>query len=128
MRGAPWLYAAGIVVAFGLTTFASPAAAQQRQGPRQQLDPADRVEELRESLELTDEQVAQMTEVFESEADRRRELFEANRDGRDAMRGPMEALRAETDAELEKILSEEQMNAFREHRERARRRGPGRRS
>lgn len=128
--GATRLFAAGVVMALALTTFASDAAAQQRPGPRQQVDPADRIEELREPLELTDEQVEQLTEIFEEEATQRRELFDTGRDSRDraTMRSRMEALQAATDTELEKVLSEEQMNAYRERRERAPQRQPGRRS
>ncbi|MEJ2343129.1 MAG: Spy/CpxP family protein refolding chaperone [Gemmatimonadales bacterium] len=101
---------------------AAPAEAQQ-QGKRQRgMDPEARMERLKASLELTDDQVAALEPIFAAHDQKRRELSEKLSAERQAMREQMEALRLEMDEELAEVLTEEQMQSFLEHREEMRQR------
>jgi Spy/CpxP family protein refolding chaperone len=91
---------------------AAPAEAQQ-QGKRQRgMDPEARMERLKASLELTDDQIAALEPIFAAHDQKRRELFESRSAERQAMREQMEGLRLEMDDELAEVLTEEQMKTY----------------
>ena len=78
-------------------------------------------EELADSLRvqagLRDEQVAAVKGIFKLGAERRQEIMaqyrgQQNRDGFQAMRTEMEAVRAEMDQQLELVLNQEQMERY----------------
>ena len=81
-------------------------------------DPEKRIEHLREALDLTDEQVAQVRTIFSESEERRRAL----RESRD--REGMRALHEEIHGRLAAVLDETQREKFEslkgEHRERHR--------
>ncbi len=100
---------------------AAPAEAQQ--GKRQRgMDPEARMERLKESLELTNDQVAQLEPIFAAHDQTRRELFESRSAERQAVREQMKALRLEMDEDIAEILTEEQMKTYLELREEMRQR------
>ncbi len=73
---------------------------------------------LRIQASLTDEQVAAVSGIFKASAERRQEIVakyraQGNREGFQSMRGEMEAIRAETDEQLEVVLTPDQMDQFR---------------
>ncbi len=80
------------------------------------------MEKLKESLELTDEQVAALEPIFAAHDQKRRELFESRSAERQAMREQMNALRLEMDEDIGEILTEEQMKTYVEQREEMRQR------
>ena len=107
--------AALALMALPLTT----AGAQGRQdGPGNALGRMD--EEITDSLRtqgLTDEQVRAVRGIFKAGAERRQEIMaksrgQQNRDGFQAMRTEMEAVRAEMDEQLELVLTQEQMERY----------------
>lgn len=78
-------------------------------------------EELADSLRvqagLTDEQVTAVNGIFKVGAERREEIMaksrgQQNRDGFQAMRTEMAAVRAEMDEQLELVLNQEQMERY----------------
>ncbi len=114
-----WL--SGLIGLALVTIVAAPAEAQQ--GKRQRgMDPEARMEKLKESLELTDEQVAALDPIFAAHDQKRRELFESRSAERQAMREQMNALRLEMDEDIGEILTEEQMKTYVEQREEMRQR------
>ena len=62
------------LVALGLA--ATPALAQQGPGGRRMLSPDERLAQLTEQLDLTDEQAAQMKPIIDEQSKKQRELFE----------------------------------------------------
>jgi len=114
-----WL--SGLIGLALVTIVAAPAEAQQ--GKRQRgMDPEARMERLKESLELTDEQVAALEPIFAAHDQKRHELFESRSAERQAMREQMNALRLEMDEDIGEILTEEQMKTYVEQREEMRQR------
>jgi Spy/CpxP family protein refolding chaperone len=114
-----WL--SGLIGLALVAIVAAPAEAQQ--GKRQRgMDPEARMEKLKESLELTDEQIAALEPIFAAHDQKRRELFESRSAERQAMREQMNALRLEMDEDIGEILTEEQMKTYVEQREEMRQR------
>lgn len=101
-----------------LTLAIASVAPAQDQPPRQRgMDPAQRMERLKERLQLTDEQVSDLEPIFAEHDRRRQDLFERQRAEHQAMRERMEALRLEMDEEIARVLTEEQMREYSELRE-----------
>ncbi len=121
------------VVGFALVgVLATPAQAQQRQRHRG-MDPEQRIEKLKQELELTEDQVTAVETIFAKHDERRSEIFESRSEDRRAMREEnreqMRALQGEMDGELAEVLTAEQMQELQELREQMRqesRRGGGR--
>ncbi len=119
---------AGVVGLALVGALATPAQAQQRQRQRS-MDPEQRMEMLKQELELTEDQVTAVETIFAEQDERRRELFEGLREDRRAMREQMRAFQGEMDKELAEVLTAEQMQKFQELREQMRqqfRQGGGR--
>ena len=94
------------------------AAVHERHHGARGHDPGKRIEHLREALDLTDEQVAQVRAIFSESEERRRALRESgDREG-------MRALHEEIHGRMAAVLDETQREKFeslkREHRERHR--------
>lgn len=112
---------------------------QQQMGPGGGMgggnfDPAafvDRqMEELKESLELSDDQEKQVREIITAGFETMREAREGMQDGdREAMREKMQAIREEQTQKIKAVLSEEQFTKYeqiqKERRERMRQGGGG---
>jgi hypothetical protein len=104
------------LAALPLTT----AGAQGRQsGPGNALGRMNEelVDSLRVQAGLTDEQVAAVNGIFKAGAERRQEIMakyrgQQNRNGFQAMRPEMEAVRAEMDEQLELVLTQQQMERY----------------
>ncbi len=123
---------AGVVGLALVGALATPAQAQQRQRYRG-MDPEQRIEKLKQELELTEDQVTAVETIFAKHDERRSEIFESRSEDRRAMREEnreqMRALQGEMDGELAEVLTAEQMQELQELREQMRqqsRRGGGR--
>jgi Spy/CpxP family protein refolding chaperone len=123
---------AGVVGLALVGALATPAQAQQQQRYRG-MDPEQRMEKLKQELELTEDQVTAVETIFAKHDERRSEIFESRSEDRRAMREQnreqMRALQGEIDGELAEVLTAEQMQELQELREQMRqqsRRGGGR--
>lgn len=119
------LVAAGISVALPMAR-AEDGDTQKPKMERREGGPAQRLEKLRESLGLTDAQVAQLKEIFAAEREetvaKRKEL---GKDAdRDAVRDAMQPIREKYRAKIEAVLTPEQREKWAKLRER-RSGGPG---
>lgn len=97
---------------------AAPLDAQAQRGGRgfgMSLD--DQMTALTERLALDEEQVAKVREILETQAESRRERFQAARGSmdRNAMMQMMQEFQQETETKLAEVLSEEQMEKYREY-------------
>jgi Spy/CpxP family protein refolding chaperone len=101
----------------------SPALAQQGQGGRRMLSPDERLAQLTEQLELTDGQSEQMKPIIEEQSRKQQEVFENAGGDRATMRAEMMKLMEETDELYAEVLTEEQMNRYREMRSERMRQG-----
>ncbi len=120
---------AGVVGLAAVGALTTPARAQQEQRQRGR-DLEQRMEMLKQELELTEDQVTAVETIFAEQDERRRELFEGRSEDRRAMREQMRAFQGEMDKELAEVLTAEQMKKLQELREQRRqqfRQGGGRR-
>lgn len=120
---------AGVVGLAAVGALTTPARAQQEQRQRGR-DLEQRMEMLKQELELTEDQVTAVETIFAEQDERRRELFEGRSEDRRAMREQMGAFQGEMDKELAEVLTAEQMKKLQELREQRRqqfRQGGGRR-
>ena len=92
--------------------------AQQR-GPRERMTPEQQatrtVERLTTELKLTDKQQADLKKWYTESFKKREEAMQKNRDNREAMRDQMKKDRE--DAELKKVLTEEQYKTYKANEE-----------
>jgi Spy/CpxP family protein refolding chaperone len=114
---------AGVVGLAAVGALATPAQGQERHRQRG-MDPEQRMERLKQELELTEDQVAAVETIFAKHDERRSEIFEIRSEDRRAMREQnreqMQALQAEVDGELAEVLTAEQMQELQELREQRR--------
>ena len=107
---------------------AAPLEAQAQRGGRgfaMSLD--DQMTALTERLELAEDQVTKVREILQAQAESRQERFQGGRGSmdRNAMMRMMRELQAETETRLAEVLSDEQLEGYREFvAERRQRRGP----
>ena len=122
-----------MVGAFGLLLIAAAAAAPveaqaQRGGRGFGMNLDDQMTVLTERLELDEEQVTKVREILQAQVESRRERFQGAGRGsmdRAAMMQALEEMREETETKLAEVLSEEQMEKYREYvGEQRQRRGP----
>lgn len=97
---------------------AAPLEAQAQRGGRgfgMSLD--DQVTALTERLTLDEEQVVKVREILEAQAESRRERLQGARGSRDrnAMMQLMQEVQQETETLLGEVLSDEQMEKYREY-------------
>ncbi|MDE2879031.1 MAG: hypothetical protein OXT63_04535 [Gemmatimonadota bacterium] len=97
---------------------AAPLEAQAQRGARgfgMSLD--DQMTALTERLALEEEQVVKVREILETQAESRRERLQAARGSgdRNAMMQLMQELQQETETRLAEVLSDEQMEKYREY-------------
>ena len=118
MRNRMWL--ASAVALLALT--AIPAEAQQRERGGPGGNPEMLLERLTEELALTPEQVEAVRPILAEQATKQRDAFQQHRGNREEMRSAMMALQRETDERLGAVLTEEQMQKWRELRARMRQR------
>ncbi|WP_423925457.1 hypothetical protein [Candidatus Palauibacter sp.] len=107
---------------------AAPLEAQAQRGGRgfgMSLD--DQMTALTERLELDEEQVVKVREILQAQVESRRERFQGVRGSmdRDAMMAMMREMQEETETRLAEVLTDEQMEKYREYvAEQQQRRGP----
>ena len=87
------------------------------------LSPDERLAQLTEQLDLTDEQAAQMKPIIDEQSKKQQELFENAGGDRATMRAEMTKLMEETDKQYAEVLTEEQMSKYREMRQERMRQG-----
>lgn len=112
-------------------TYFSPAMAYRGNCAK---DPDQIISTLKERLELTEDQAAQIRPIIENKIKKQQELFETfklqGREGRRALRNEMQAINKDTETQFEKILTTEQMEGYRnfqsEQGQKMRNRGSGR--
>ena len=111
------------VVLFALGLVSTPALAQQGPGGRRMLSSDERLAQLTEQLDLTDEQVKQMKPIIDDQTKNQQELFQNAGGDRETMRAEMMKLMEETDRQYAEVLTEEQMTKYREMRQQRMRQG-----
>ena len=77
----------------------------------------DQMTALTERLALDEEQVVKVREILETQAESRRERFQAARGSmdRNAMMQMMQEFQQETETKLAEVLTEEQLETYREY-------------
>lgn len=94
--------------------------AQQR-GPRERLTPEQQatrtVERLTKELKLTEQQQKELQTWYTASFKQREEKMKDNRGNREAMREQMKKDREATDAQLKKVLTEDQYKIYKENEE-----------
>lgn len=89
------------------------AHAQQVGGNRGAWKPEDRVKMLNEKLKLSDDQKAKLTAIFTAQADSLQKLRSDMKDGdRTAMREKMQKMRANSDAQINAVLNDDQKKTY----------------
>ena len=104
-------------------------SAQQGQGNRQRLTPEESAKQLTETLKtelnLTAEQVTQVQEINLDYAKEFAKLRENANGDFSSLREPMQKLEEKRVAAYEKVLTDEQLQAYKKFMEERRQRGPG---
>ena len=109
------LFTLFVSLAMTAMLFAQPPGGPGRglgMGPR--LTPLERAEQLKDELNLTDEQTSKVKAVFEEQDKEMKKLFEKSEDDRAAMRDTMLKKRKETDQKITSLLNAEQKKKFEE--------------
>jgi periplasmic protein CpxP/Spy len=107
-----------------LCSFAGNTMAQQGRGPGRQFTEEDiikRVERLSETLDLSEEQEAQLLKIELKDFNSRQDMRGQFQGDREAMRAKMQERRAEKEKKYAEILTKEQMTKWEELREQRRR-------
>jgi len=89
---------------------------------RARMSPEERTQQLAKQLSLTDEQKGKVLEIFKRADKDMRAAFSENAGDREKMRDLMQKTRKETEAQLKKVLTEEQFAKWEKFRSEA----PGR--
>jgi len=84
----------------------------------------ERLAQMTEQLQLTEEQVAKVRPILEKQDRQRQELFQTSGGDRETMRAEMRKLIEEGDQELSGVLTEQQMKKHVEQRQQRMRQGP----
>ncbi len=85
------------------------------------------VERLNEELQLTEKQQNELKVYFSDSFKKRKEAFEKNKESREKFREMMKKEREATDAQLKKVLTEEQYNTYKENEKKRREEWGGKR-
>lgn len=110
------------LIALGLS--AAPAVAQQGQGGRRMMNADERLAQLTEQLDLTDDQAKQMKPIIDEQTKKQQEIFDNSGGDRETMRAEMTKLWEETQASYAEVLTEEQMKQYQEMMQRRMRQRP----
>ena len=105
-----------VFLATTLLMFLAITVNAQQRGPRERMTPEQQatrtVERLTTELKLTDKQQADLKKWYTESFKKREEAMQKNRDNREAMRDQMKKDREAADAELKKVLTEEQYKTY----------------
>lgn len=107
-----------LVVILAIVVVATTALAQ-----RVRMSPEERTEQLTKQLSLTEEQKGKVLEIFKKSDKEMRAAFSDNAGDRDKVREIMQKNRKETEAQMKKVLTEEQFAKWEKLRSEAPRRG-----
>lgn len=89
------------------------AQAQQGGGRGMMMKPEDRVKQLDEKLKLNDDQKTKLTTVFTEQAEAMKKMREEMQGtDRDAMREKMQKFRADNDAKITAVLTDDQKKTY----------------
>ena len=113
-----------VILISSTTVFAQSGNRQGRKG-----DPSKRSEKMIEELKLDDKQAADFRKVEADFREPMKKEREAVKEDREKMREKMTAMRTEKDAQIKKILTDEQYNQYLERQKKAdspRKKGHGR--
>ena len=89
------------------------AQAQQGGGRGMMMKPEERVKQLDEKLKLSDDQKTKLTSVFTEQAESMKKMREEMQGGdRDAMREKIQKFRADGDAKVSAVLTDEQKKTY----------------
>lgn len=121
MNGVAVCIVAGVF--FMIVMYTSLAIAQP---PRDRHDPDRIMSVLEDRLQLTDEQTEKIRVIFEEQDKKMKSLFEKDRerqrDEMTSMRDQMDTMQKEIEAQLQSVLTEEQMKKYQAFREEEHRR------
>ena len=110
-----------VFLATTLLMFLAITVNAQQRGPRERMTPEQQatrtVERLTTELKLTDKQQADLKKWYTESFKKREEAMQQNRDNREAMRDQMKKDREAADAELKKVLTEEQYKTYKANEE-----------
>ena len=110
-----------VFLATTLLMFLAITVNAQQRGPRERMTPEQQatrtVERLTTELQLTDKQQADLKKWYTESFKKREEAMQKNRDNREAMRDQMKKDREAADAELKKVLTEEQYKTYKANEE-----------
>ncbi|WP_251621332.1 DUF4890 domain-containing protein [Odoribacter lunatus] len=106
-----------------LTLLATGGCSQQK-GPRDQHSPEQQaenmIERLNNELQLTEQQQSELKTYFTDSFKKRNESFKKEKENREQMREQMKKEREAMDAQLKKVLTEEQYNTYKENEKKRR--------
>lgn len=87
----------------------------EQKGNRVEQQVQHMIERLNEDLQLTEQQQNELKTYFTESFKKRSETFKKNKENREQMREQMKKEMEATDAQLKKILTEEQYNTYKEN-------------
>lgn len=86
------------------------------QNPRRRMSPAERTAQLKEELELSDEQAQKIEEIYTDSQKKMAEARESLGNDREQMREIFQQNREKTEEQIEAILTEDQLIKYQEYR------------
>jgi len=114
-----------VAVTLALAGLAAPALAQQGPPQGRGMPSVDeRLTQMTEQLQLTEEQATKVRPILQKQDRQRQELFETYGGDRETMRAEMRKLIEQGDEELAGVLTEQQMKKHVEQRQQRMRQGP----
>lgn len=115
MKKSLFVYSLAIAGLFVVPTLAS--AQNERRGPR---TPEERIAAMKESLKLTDDQVAKLKPIFAKNAEKSKAIREDQSLSQEDRRAKMQELFKSLDEELKPVLTPEQQAKYKEEAEKRR--------
>jgi Spy/CpxP family protein refolding chaperone len=115
MKKSLFVYSLAIAGLFVVPTLAS--AQNERRGPR---TPEERIAAMKESLKLTDDQVAKLKPIFAKNAEKTKAIREDQSLSQEDRRAKMQELFKSLDEELKPVLTPEQQAKYKEDVEKRR--------
>jgi hypothetical protein len=92
---------------------------------RMRMTPGERAARLKDSLALSEDQVAKVLPIFQWSDKKREEAFASAGDDRDARMAAMRSITDSTDTKIESVLTDSQKSKYEEMKKQRMQRGPG---
>ena len=112
-----------VLFAAGFLMLASSSALAQRM----QLSPEQRAKALKDSLTLSDEQLAKVVKIYQDADQKRKDAFSSGSDDRQARMQAMRSIMDTTDVKIEALLSDTQKSKYDDMKKQRQERGMRRR-